>query len=65
MSECCFLLGASMNCYERLEYKAEGAQKPECICQYMRISSTDNEVIMARNKLIEAHAFVNNIVSYP
>lgn len=27
MSECCFLLGASMNCYERLEYKAEGARE--------------------------------------
>ena len=32
-------MGISINCRERLEYKADGAQKPECTCEYMRISS--------------------------
>ena len=34
------LKGTSINCRERLEYKADRAQKPECTCEYMRISST-------------------------
>ena len=34
-------MGTSIDCRERLEYKAGGAQKPECTREYMRISSTD------------------------
>ncbi|EAT58000.1 addiction module protein [Chlorobium ferrooxidans] len=33
-------MGASINCRERFEGKADGAQKPECTAEYMRISST-------------------------
>ena len=35
------LKSTSINCRKRLEYKADGAQKPECTREYMRISSTD------------------------
>ena len=33
-------MGTSINCREHREYKADGAQKPECTREYMRISST-------------------------
>ncbi len=34
------LTGTSINCHERFEGEADGAQKPECTRKYMRISST-------------------------
>jgi len=47
-------MNASINCSERPEYEAEGAQKPECTQSTRGFRAPLNEVIRLRNRFIEA-----------
>ncbi len=45
-------MGTSINCLERAEDKADGAQKPECTESTSGFRAPTNEVFGSRNKLI-------------
>ena len=53
-------MGTSINCREHREYKADGAQKPECTREYMRISSTAQRRNHGAQQIINRGAHINS-----